>query len=158
MPEKKHIKRCYRKNFIFLRNERAKEVCKKRKGIFIAKEHENTEYFVYNPDDKELVPFKKQDYLMNDSGYMTTDGKKYYYYDNNGNFKEYMVVEGNKNVYYDAKDVMISYTTFEGRLVSYHDAQGNIISQDEQQPFIEEEDVSTLVKREYKKKKPPLKR
>lgn len=94
MPEKKNIKRCYWTDFRLLPNKEAKKVCEEKKGITIDKEFEDHEFFVYNENKNTLLPFKKNDYLMNEKEYMTYDGEKYLYFDNDGNLKDYMRVEG----------------------------------------------------------------
>jgi len=49
--------------------------------------HTGKEYtvFVYNERTEEAVPFKENDCIMYDRGYVSFDGKKYYSYDDNGN-------------------------------------------------------------------------
>jgi hypothetical protein len=44
-----------------------------------------SDFFVYNERTEELVPFKKDDCMLYDSGYLKFDGNNYCSYDDNGN-------------------------------------------------------------------------
>ena len=132
MPDKKDIGRCYRTDFRLLTNREAKRLCDKNDDLHIGETYVNHQFFVYNERRRELVPFKKKEYLMSEKEYMTYDGTKYVYYDNDGNFKQYMTMKGNTCSYYDKKNELIGQETL-------LDA-------------IEEDDAETLIKQEHKKK------
>lgn len=83
IPEKKNIRRCYRSDFELKTKEEVKELVKQKKAILYHKEKEG-DFFVYNERAGELLPFKKNDYLIYDRGYFTFDGKDYISYDDNG--------------------------------------------------------------------------
>jgi len=100
IPEKENIQRCYWTDFRLLSNQDAMKIAKKIGWITIEGENMYYDFFVYNDRKREIVPFKKNDYLMNEKEYMTYDGEKYIYIDNDGNIKEYMRVEGNVCTYY----------------------------------------------------------
>ncbi len=84
IPEKKNIGRCYRSDFKLKTKAEAKELIRNKKARFSNK-NKDTDFFVYNERTKELIPFKKNDYLIYDRGYFTFDGKDYFSYDDNGN-------------------------------------------------------------------------
>lgn len=132
LPEKQDIKRCYRTDFRLLTNKEAKKICTSKKGVFIDKEYKDNAFFVYNERKEELVPFKKNDYLMNEKEYLTYDGKKYLYFDNDGNLKECMLVAGDTCEYYDKK--------------------GNLLYTEDLIRYVEEQDAEELIKQENKKK------
>lgn len=83
IPEKKDIRRCYRTDFQLKTKGEAEQIVKEKK-ILISPTYKDADFFVYNERTEELVPFKKNDYLMDDQGYFTYDGKNYISYDNNG--------------------------------------------------------------------------
>jgi len=83
IPQKKDIKRCYRTDFELKTKEEAKKIIKEKK-ILISPKYKDADFFVYNERKEELVPFKKNDYLMNDRGYFTYDGTSYISYDDDG--------------------------------------------------------------------------
>jgi hypothetical protein len=74
---------CYRTDFELKDKKAAKKISKEKK-ILIAPKYKNADFFVYNERKEELVPFKKNDYLMYDRGYFTFDGTSYISYDDNG--------------------------------------------------------------------------
>lgn len=84
IPEKKDIGRCYRPDFVLKTKEEAKILVKEKKAIFYHKE-KDSDFFVYNERVGELLPFKKNDYLMYEHGYFTFDGIDYISYDDDGN-------------------------------------------------------------------------
>ncbi len=84
IPKKKDIARCYRTDFT-LKNKKEAKILVKENAILISPKHENVDFFVYNERTNELVPFKKNDYLMYEHEYLTFDGKNYITYDNDGN-------------------------------------------------------------------------
>ncbi|MEI6672036.1 MAG: hypothetical protein WCL02_01400 [bacterium] len=84
IPEKKDIKRCYRTNFTLKTQKETKRLSKEKK-IVINPKYKDSDFFVYNERTNELVPFKKNDYLMYEHGYFTFDGINYLSYDDNGN-------------------------------------------------------------------------
>lgn len=131
LPEKKDIKRCYRTDFRLLTNQEAQRICKRKEGIYIGQIYKNNQFFVYNERREELVPFKQNDYLMNEKEYMTFDGKKYIYYDNDGNFKQCMKMKNN--------------------VCSYYDEKWEILYKETLLNHVEEEDAEILLKKENKK-------
>ena len=70
-------------DFTFKTKEEASTLSKNNK-IKVSK-NKDSDFFVYNERTEELVPFKKNDYLMYDRGYVAFDGEKYLSYDDNGN-------------------------------------------------------------------------
>lgn len=83
IPQKKDIKRCYRTDFELKTQKEAKKIMSEKK-IFLSSKHKHADFFVYNERKEELLPFKKNDYLMHDHGYFTFDGKNYVSYDDSG--------------------------------------------------------------------------
>ena len=83
VPEKKNIGRCYRSDFTLKTRKEAEALVKEDKTIFYHKD-KDTDFFVYNERAGELVPFKKNDYLIYDRGYLAFDGKDYLSYDDHG--------------------------------------------------------------------------
>ncbi len=135
MLNKKDIGRCYWTDFRLLTNREAKKLCKNNKHLHIDDSDLHHQFFVYNEKRGELVPFRKNEYLMNEKEYMTFDGTRYIYYDNDGNVKQYMTMKGN--------------------ICSYYDNNNELISQDILLEQEEEEDTETLLRNEkkYKDKK-----
>lgn len=84
IPEKKDIARCYRSDFELKTKEEVKILVKEKKTRICHKQ-ENSDFFVYNEKVRELLPFKKNDYLMYEHGYLTFDGTHYISYDDDGN-------------------------------------------------------------------------
>lgn len=83
VPEKKDIKRCYWTNFTLKTQKEAQKLVNEKK-IIISPKYKDSDFFVYNERTNELVPFKKNDYLMYEHGYFTFDGIHYLSYDDNG--------------------------------------------------------------------------
>ena len=86
LPEKKDIGRCYRwkKDFTLKTKKEAKKIIKEKK-IEISQEDAQADFFVYNEKTNQLLPFKKNDYLMYEHEYLTFDGINYISRDNEGN-------------------------------------------------------------------------
>ena len=84
IPKKNTIERCYRTDFTLKTKKEAKELIKNKHAIFSMRNKEN-DFFVYNEKTEELLPFKKNDYLIYEHGYFTFDGTNYISYDDNGN-------------------------------------------------------------------------
>jgi len=76
--------RNYRSDFTFKTKAEVVALHKKNTTKISTKDKAG-DFFVYNERTGEIVPFKKNDYLMYDRGYATFDGKKYLSYDDNGN-------------------------------------------------------------------------
>jgi len=85
MPEKLKIKNCYREDFVLIPKNQVKKKCIEDQKINLIQEYQKYGFFVYNERKHQLVPFKQNDYLMDKDGYLTFDGKRYFYYDNDGN-------------------------------------------------------------------------
>jgi len=83
--EKSKIKRYYREDFVLVRQNEVKKICDDDKKLQLPKNHNNHDFFVYNERKHQIIPFKKNDYLMDKDGYLTFDGTSYFYYDNDGN-------------------------------------------------------------------------
>lgn len=84
IPNKKDIGRCYRSDFsLKTRNEVETLVAEHKKIQYI--KDKNADFFVYNERYNDVIPFKKNDYLIYDRGYLTSDGTNYISYDDNGN-------------------------------------------------------------------------
>lgn len=83
VPEKKNIARCYRSDFKLKTREEAQKTVNKN-PVLISPKYKDTDFFVYNERTDELVPFKKNDYLIYEHGYFTFDGTDYISYDDNG--------------------------------------------------------------------------
>jgi len=83
IPEKKNIGRCYRSDFELKTKDEAQKLVKDKKAVFYYK-NKDSDFFVYNERAGELLPFKKNDYLIYDRGYLTFDGTNYFSYDDNG--------------------------------------------------------------------------
>ncbi|MEI7557604.1 MAG: hypothetical protein WCJ45_01860 [bacterium] len=83
IPAKKNIARCYRSDFTLKTKKEAEALAEEHK-ITISDKLTKSDFFVYNEKTGELVPFKKNDYLMYDRGYFTFDGSDYFSYDDNG--------------------------------------------------------------------------
>ena len=85
IPKKNEICRCYRSNedFVLKTREEAKKLIKDKK-VMDNHRDETSDFFVYNERKEELLPFKKNDYLMYEHGYFTFDGTTYFSYDDNG--------------------------------------------------------------------------
>lgn len=81
---KKNSGHNYRSDFTFKTKEEAKILIKENQAIISSKD-KTSDFFVYNERTKELLPFKKDDYLLYDRGYLTFDGTNYISYDDNGN-------------------------------------------------------------------------
>lgn len=98
IPEKKNIGRCYRTDFTLKTKKEAQKILDE-KAILISPQYKNSDFFVYNERTNEMVPFKKNDFIMFDHGewYLTFDGTSYIYYDDNG----YKV---NESTYYDDQE------------------------------------------------------
>lgn len=82
VPEKTQ-KRNYRNDFKLLSNKELQEFIKDKK-IKAPETQKECWLFVYNLKTDKVSPFKKDEYLMSDTGYMTFDGKTYYGYNDNG--------------------------------------------------------------------------
>lgn len=76
--------RNYRWDFSFKTKEEAEKLVKNTKAKIIHKD-KISDFFVYNERTEELVPFKKDDCMLYDSGYLKFDGKEYLSYDDIGN-------------------------------------------------------------------------
>lgn len=83
LPQKEHIKHCYRTDFELKTHVEAKKIIQEKK-LFLSSKYKNADFFVYNDRREELMPFKKNDYLMHDRGYFTFDGINYISYDDSG--------------------------------------------------------------------------
>ena len=85
IPEKKDIWRMYWTDFTLKTKKEAKKLMDE-KPIVLSPNYKNYDFFVYNERTNELVPFKKNDFMMFDhgDGYLTFDGMSYIYYDDNG--------------------------------------------------------------------------
>jgi len=83
MPQKKNVGRCYRSDFTLKTKQEAEKLVATANAI-ISSKNKDTDFFVYNERTRELVPFKKNDYLIYDRGYYTFDGTNYISYDDNG--------------------------------------------------------------------------
>ena len=83
IPEKKNMARCYRSNFTLKSKDDVKKMVHKKK-IVLPKKIKDADFFVYNEKTEQLLPFKKNDYLIYEHGYFTFDGKNYISYDDNG--------------------------------------------------------------------------
>ncbi|MEI6774344.1 MAG: hypothetical protein WCL18_06225 [bacterium] len=84
IPDKKDISRCYRSDFTLKTKKEAQKIIKNKKAT-IDYTNKESDFFVYNERKEQLLPFKKNDYLIYDHGYFTFDGKDYLSYDDNGN-------------------------------------------------------------------------
>jgi len=84
IPDKKDISRCYRSDFTLKTKEEAKKIIKDNK-VTIHHKYKESDFFVYNERKEQLLPFKKNDYLIYDHGYFTFDGEHYFSYDDTGN-------------------------------------------------------------------------
>lgn len=69
-----------------LKTKKEAEKLMDEKPIVLSPNYKNYDFFVYNERTNELVPFKKNDFMMFDhgDGYLTFDGMSYIYYDDNG--------------------------------------------------------------------------
>jgi len=85
LPKNWEIRHCYRTDFVLATKKDIKKICKKDKKITAPKDIQWCDFFVYNERKNIILPFKKNDYLMDKDGYTTFDGKQYFYYDNDGN-------------------------------------------------------------------------
>lgn len=84
VPNKNNIHRCYRSDFTLKTEKEAKALLHHQKNK-LSVENEKTDFFVYNERTKDVLPFKKNDYLLYEHGYFTFDGINYLSYDDNGN-------------------------------------------------------------------------
>ncbi|MCX6823953.1 MAG: hypothetical protein NT085_02405 [candidate division SR1 bacterium] len=85
IPEKKDIGRMYWTDFTLKTKKEAQKLIDK-KSIVLSPKYKNYDFYVYNERTNEIVPFKKNDFMMFDhgDGYLTFDGTSYIYYDDNG--------------------------------------------------------------------------
>jgi hypothetical protein len=67
MPEKKDIGRCYWTDFT-LKTKKEAEKLMDQKPIILSPSYKNYDFFVYNERTNEMVPFKKNDFMMFDHG------------------------------------------------------------------------------------------
>ena len=86
IPEKNKINKYYLANFTLKSKKEAQDLVRHKNARFSGRNH-NADFFVHDEKTRKLIPFKKNDYLMYDNGYITFDGKSYIFYDNNGNEK-----------------------------------------------------------------------
>jgi len=84
IPDKRDISRCYRSDFTLKTKQEAKKIIKDKKAT-IHHKYKESNFFVYNERKEQLLPFKKNDYLIYDHWYFTFDGFFYLSYDDNGN-------------------------------------------------------------------------
>lgn len=103
IPEKKDIWRIYWTDFILKTKKEAKKIMEKE-WLHIAVD-KDIDFYVYNERANEIVPFKKNDFMMFDhgEGYLTFDGKSYIYYDDNG-------YEKGRNTYGNDQEIHINNT------------------------------------------------
>lgn len=80
VPEKKDARHCYRSDFTLKTQKEATALAKQHKKKTTTK----SDFFVFNERTKDILPFKKNDYLIYEHGYFTYDGKSYLSYDDNG--------------------------------------------------------------------------
>ena len=86
IAKKKEINKYYLANFTLKSKKEAQDLVRHKNARFSGRNH-NADFFVHDEKTRKLIPFKKNDYLMYDNGYITFDGKSYIFYDNNGNEK-----------------------------------------------------------------------
>lgn len=83
IPEKKNIWRCYWTDFSLKTLKEAYDLVKKKLASMSPK-YKQVDFFVYNESTHELLPFKKNDYMIYENGYFTFDGTNYISYDDMG--------------------------------------------------------------------------
>lgn len=73
IPNEKNIRRLYREDFTLVQKKDLQAICTKDKNIQISEHATKSDFFVYNERKHLLIPFKKNDYLMDKDGYLTFD-------------------------------------------------------------------------------------
>lgn len=85
LPKDAEVKSFYWTDFTLIPQKNIKKTCKDNVSLSLPEDIKSYDFFVYNERKNLLLPFKKNDYLMDKDGYTTFNGKNYFYYDSDGN-------------------------------------------------------------------------